>query len=441
MKKSVKLLSLLMVLIMALSMFTGCITVENNDVGEDADPFDMTIGIPVSTKDESWSDWEFVLASVVNDFKMFYNINVKFTKVPTEGKALKKFMKKVDNGKVACFFSDRQAFIDELIENKNLLSLETLQGTYDTLLEKAPDGIIALAENEMAIKTYMYPIYGTFQGLYYNRTMFKEYELANPTSWESILAAVTVLKEKGVTPIAAGFADEGLEYMIDELVLSEGGSAEHSYQPSFGVVSSWERAVNDVKTLEAAGAFTANCYNVKFETAVRDFLDGKAAMIVAPSTAFGGELSADDVKVVGFPTTPTGKREAGAFVGRLDHGFYISSAYFNSGDRERDSIFELMNTDYLGGADFYEIFMDESTFCPNPEYYADFKETKMDDALNALVSKAEVADWPMRDRIITMDTTVESFRKALTGTPVEVALQAAADAEIAAIKAEEENAK
>jgi len=441
MKKSVKLLSLLMVLIMALSMFTGCVTVENNDVTENADPFDMTIGIPVSTKDESWPDWEFALSTVVNDFKMFYNINVKFTQVPTEGKALKKFMKKVDSGKVACFFSDRQAFIDELIEDKNLLSLETLQGTYDTLLEKAPDGIIALAENEMAIKTYMYPIYGTFQGLYYNRTMFKEYELANPTSWESILAAVTVLKEKGVTPIAAGFADVGLEYMIDELVLSEGGSAEHSYQPSFGVVSSWERAINDIKTLEAAGAFTANCYNVNFESAVQDFLDGKAAMIVAPSTAFGGELPADDVKVVGFPTTPTGKREAGAFVGRLDHGFYISTAYFNSGDRERDSIFELMNTDYLGGADFYEIFEDESTFCPNPEYYADYKETKMDDALNALVSKAEVADWPMRDRIITMDTTVDSFRKALTGTPVEEALQAAADAEIAAIKAEEENAK
>ena len=250
-----------------------------------------------------------------------------------------------------------------------------------------------------------------------------------------------ILKEKGVTPIAAGFADVGLEYMIDELVLSEGGSAEHSYQPSFGVVSSWERAINDIKTLEAAGAFTANCYNVNFESAVQDFLDGKAAMIVAPSTAFGGELPADDVKVVGFPTTPTGKREAGAFVGRLDHGFYISTAYFNSGDRERDSIFELMNTDYLGGADFYEIFKDESTFCPNPEYYADYKETKMDDALNALVSKAEVADWPMRDRIITMDTTVDSFRKALTGTPVEEALQAAADAEIAAIKAEEENAK
>ncbi len=434
MKKMIKLLSLLMILVMALSMFTGCITVDNDDNIEEADPIDMTIGIPVSTKDENWSDWESVLATVVEDFKTFYKINVKFTKVPTEEKELKKFMKKVDNGKVACFFTDRQEFIDTLITEKQILTLETIQNTYDTLLEKSPDGIITLAENEMKLKTYMIPIYGTYQGLYYNRTMFKEYELANPTSWENILAAVATLKEKGITPIAAGFADEGLEYMIDELVLSEGGTAEHSYQPSFGVISSWERAVSDIKTLEGLGAFTADCYNVSFETAVQDFLDGKAAMIVAPSNAFGGQLSADDVKVVGFPNTPTGKREEGAFVGRIDYGFYISSEYFNAGERQRDSIYELVNTDYLGGADFYEIFADESTFCPNPEYYTDFGDSKMDDALESLVSKATAADWPMRDRIITMDNTVECFRKALTGTDVQTALQAAADAEIAAMK-------
>ncbi len=434
MKNSIKLLSLLMVLIMALSMFTGCVTVESDESGENADPFDMTIGIPVSTKDEAWSDWEYVLASVVDDFKTFYSINVKFTKVPTEGKALKKFMKKIDNGKVACFFSDRQSFIDTMVKNKTLLSLESLRSTYDTLLEKTPAAVITLAEEVESIKTYMYPIYGTYQGLYYNRTLFKDLELENPTSWESVLAAITVLKEKGITPIAAGFADEGLEYMIDELVLSEGGTAEHSYQPSFGVISSWERAVNDIKTLEGLGAFTPNCYNVNFEDAVQSFLDGTAAMIVAPSNAFGGELSADDVKVVGFPVTPTGKREAGAFVGRLDYGFYISSEYFNSGERERDSIYELMSTEYLGGADFYDLFKSEATFCPNPQYYADFSETKMDEALNSLVSKAEGADWPMRDRIITMDKTVECFRKALTGTDVQTALQEAADAEIAAMK-------
>lgn len=435
MKKMIKLLSLMMVLVLALSMFTGCITVESDDVGENAAPMDMVIGIPVTPKDEAWSSWETVLGSIVNDFKMFYNINVKFAKVPTEGKALKKFMKKVDSGKIACFFADgRQDFINDMVTNKSLLLVETLRKSYDSLLAKAPDGIFTLAEEKESIKNYMYPIYGTYQGLYYNRSLFKEYELANPNSWENILAAIPVLKEKGVTPIAAGFADEGLEYMVDEMVLSEGGVAEHSYQPTFGMVSSWERAVNNIKTLENMGAFTADCYNVNFDTAVQDFLDGKAAMIVAPSDAFGGNLPADDVKVVGFPKTPTGKREDGAFVGRINHGFYISTEFFNGGDRECDAIYELMSTSYFGGADFYEIFKTEATFCPEESYYSDFGTTKMDEALKSLVSKATAADWPMRDRLLTIDTTVGAFRKALTGTNVETALQEATDAELAAAK-------
>lgn len=436
MKKMIKLLSLFVVLVMALSMFTGCITVENDDVGENADPMDMTIGIPVSPKDETWSDWEPILKSIVEDFKMFYNINIKYTKVPTEGKELKQFMKKVDNGKIACFFSDRQDFIATMVENKSLLLLETLRTSYEALLEKAPDGIFTLAEEVESIKNYMYPIYGTYQGLYYNRTLFKEHELANPTSWDNVLNAITVLKEKGITPIAAGFADEGLEYMVDELVLSEGGTAEHSYQPTFGVVSSWERVVGDIKTLEGMGAFTPDCYNVSFETAVQDFLDGKAAMIVAPSNAFDGQLSEDDVKVVGFPNTPTGKREEGAFVGEINHGFYISNEFFNMGDRERDAVYELLNSDYFGGGSFYEVFKTDATFCPEHRYYSDNGTTKMDEALEALISKATAADWPMRNRIKTMDTTVDCFRKALTGTDMETALQQATDAEIAAMDAE-----
>ncbi len=436
MKKMIKLLSLVMVLVMALSMFTGCITVENDDVGENADPMDLTIGIPVTPKDEAWSQWETVLGTIVKDFKMFYNINVKFTKVPTEGKELKQFMKKVDSGKIACFFADgRQDFVAEMVANKSLLLVETLRKNYDSLLAKTSAGIFTLAEEKESIKNYMYPIYGTYQGLYYNRTLFKEYELENPNSWDNILAAITVLKEKGVTPIAAGFADEGLEYMVDEMVLSEGGVAEHSYQPTFGVVSSWERAVDDIKTLENLGAFTADCYNVNFETAVQDFLDGKAAMIVAPSDAFGGNLPADDVKVIGFPKTPTGKREEGAFIGRINHGFYVSTEFFNGGDRECDAIYELLYTDYFGGADFYEIFKTEATFCPEESYYSNFGTTKMDEAVKALVTKATDADWPMRDRLLTIDTTVDAFRKALTGTNVETALQEATDAEIAAADA------
>lgn len=444
MKKMIKLLSLLMALIMAMTMFAGCTTSdqENEAEEEEQKPITMTIGIPVDASDENWSDWESMLATWVEDFEMFYSCTLKFTKVPDaeDTKAMKKFMRQVSSGKIACFFSSREEFIETMIEDETIHPLDTVTGRYTALLEETAEGIFSISE-EKIMDNYMFPIYGTFQGLYYNRTLFKELGIENPTSWENLLADIEVLKGKGITPIAAGFADEGLEYMIEEMIMSEGGTAEHSYQPTFGVVASWERAINDIKTLEGLGAFTADCYNVSFEDALQSFLDGTAAMIVAPSTAFEGDLSPEDVKVVGFPNTPTGKREEGAFVGRIEHGIYVGKANFNKKDtRYAECVAELLGTDYFASGEFYELVADlESTFCVDLGYYNDYlyEASHLDSAKSALVKGATAADWTMRERFYTFDTTVESFRKALTGTDVETALLEATNAEIAAVEAAE----
>ncbi len=438
MKKAIKMISLLAALILALSMFSGCTTSGDGSTGEDElEVLSITVGIPVDSSDPEWSEWEPVLTTWIDDFLTYYQIDLSFTKIPTEEKEWKKFMRKVENGKIACFFSSRGEFIETMIEDEIILSMDDVRATYTAVLEETPAGILSLAAEDDLIN-YMYPIYGTYQGLYYNRTLFKELGLENPTSWDSILAAIEVLKEKGYTPIAAGFADEGLEYMIDEMILSEGGTAEHSYQPTFGVVSSWERAVADIKTLEGLGAFTADCYNVTFEEAVESFLNGEAAMIVAPSDSFGGNLPADDVKVVGFPKTPTGKREDGAFIGNIDYGVYVGEGcFYKKNTRYAEAVVELLGSDYFGSGDFYNLLKDESTFTIDPMYYSDYRESYMDDALQSLVTNATAADWPMRDRALTMDTTVECFRKALTGTDVTTALQEATNAEIAAAEAAE----
>ena len=451
MKKTIKLLSLLMALLLVLGMFVGCKA--NPDEEEEADaeaqdaPITVTVGVPVDPKDPEWSE---LFGRWNDDFKMFYNCTVKYVKVPEEGtKAMKKFMRQVDSGKINCFFTERGEFIEKLMDDNSILSIKNIQGRFTSLMEETPEGIYSISE-EKSMENYMYPLFGTFQGLYYNRTMLKANELANPTSWENLLANIAALKAKGITPIAAGFADEGLEYFVEEMIMSEGGTAEHSYQPSFGVVSSWERAVNDIKTLQSLGAFTPDCYNVSFETALQDFLDGKAAMIVAPSTAFKGALvdqtytvGADDVKVVGFPNTPTGKREEGAIIGRADYGIYVSNAGFNKKDeRYGDVIYELMGSDYFGSGEFYEMFADnESTFCLVDGYYGDYLSdgTNLDDAKQSLAKKATAADWTMRERFYTYDTTIASFRKALTGGNLEESLLEATNAEIKAV--EEENAK
>lgn len=434
MKKVIKLLSLMMALVLALTMFTACSGDEEEiEFSEDMAPITMTIALPIDASVENWADWESLLNVWIEDFKMFENVTLKFTTIPSEGKALKKFKRQVNNGSIACILSGEADYITELIEDKSLIGLGDMKYRYVTLMEKASDAIYTLSQ-EKDLSNYKVPVYGSYQGLYYNRTLFKELGLENPNSWENLLAAVKVLNEKGYTPIAAGFADQGFDYFMDEMILSEGGTAEHSYLPSFGVISSWERAVKDVKSLQSAGAFTKDCFNTTFDSAVESFLNGEAAMIVAPSDSFNGRLSEDDTKVVGFPATPQGKREEGAFIGELSNGVYVSKTFFNDADtRCADMVIKLI-TEYFLSGEFYELVKSESTLSADPAYYENYSVTKMDEARGALISKAVNADWSMRRYAYTYDNIMDGFRKAVTGKDITGPLQEATDKEIAAVE-------
>ncbi len=439
MKKVIKILCLIVALMMALTMFAGCKPAdEDEDVSaeETQKPIDLTIAIPISPDDPEWEDWADVLSVWVEDMKMLSQINLKFEQIPDQddAKAMKKFKKKVDSGKIAMIFTERGDFVNDLMDTDSIMSIASLQSTYSTIMETSGKFIYNLSQ-EADLTNFMYPLFGNFQGLYYNRTKLKELKIENPTTWDALMAAVKTLKENNVTPIAAGFADDGLDYFIEEMILSEGGTAEHSYTPTFGVMSSWERAVADTKILMDAGAFSADCFNKSFEDAVEDFLNGDAAMIVAPSDAFDGELSTDDVKVIPFPKTPAGKKEDGAFIGRFTHGIYVSRAYFYRGEREPEAIFELLGSDYFSSADFYSLFEDESTLHADITVYDELADCNFDDSLKSLLKNAKAADWEMREYASDYDAIMDGFRKALTGTNVTEALQAAADAEIAASEA------
>ncbi len=444
MKKVIKVLCLIVALMMALSMFAGCKKVEDDEYVEEEtqEPIDLTIAIPVSAEDPEWEDWKSVLSVWQEDMNMFSQVKLKFETIPDldDEKAMKKFKQKIDTGKIGMVFTERGDFVNDLMESDSIINIGGMQSTFSAIMETSSPFVYSLSQEE-DLTNFMFPIYGEFQGLYYNRTKLKELKIENPTSWDALLAAIKTLKENNVTPIAAGFADEGLDYFMEEIILAEGGTAEHSYTPTFGVMSSWERAVADMKTLQAAGAFSADCFDKSFEDAVADFLNGDAAMIVAPSDAFEGELSLDDVKVVPFPKTPTGKKEDGAFIGRYTHGVYVSRAYFYSHEeRGADAVFNML-TEYFNSPDFYALFEDESTIHADVAIYDEIADCNFDDSLKSLLKNAKAADWQMSEYANDYEAIMNGFRKALTGTDVTEALQAAADAEIAAAEAKAEAEK
>ncbi len=417
MKKVIKIMSLLMAMILTVTVLSGCSIFMGEVENPEEVTLSMKIGVPFDENDPEWADWVDQLEYVAQDVFDYSNIKITYVKVPTEpGDAMDDFIDQVIDGDIACFMSGRGEMIDQLIEEEALISVESMRGSYDTIMADVSETFYHLSQ-EVDLNNYMIPLYCSYQALYYNRSMLKQYNLPNPDSWENVQTIIEGLKKEGITPISAGFADEGLEYMIDEMILNEGGTAEHSYMPVNGIMSSWERAVDDIRALEASGAFTKDCYNVTFEQAKQDFLNGNAGMIVAPSTSFGGELSVDDVKGIPFPVSETGKRETGAFIGRAEMGMYVSNAYFRqSNARYSAVIVDLIGEDYLGGSVIYDLFKNESTLKMDPMYYSDFlvDKTILEDSKSKVISETTAGDYPMRDHALGMDALVEGFREALT---------------------------
>ena len=427
MKRATKLLCLVMALILTMTLFSGCIS--TGEATDEDKVLEMTIGIPVGVNDPEFADWQPIISYWKEDLAMFYNFDVSFVTVPNDEDGMKDFMKKVKRGDVALFFADQSAYTDAMVDQEYVIDMDGIRAKYTGFMEEKGAALFDLSA-EADRTNFMIPLAGDYQGLFINEALFTANELAIPTDWASLQAAITKFAELGITPIAAGFADQGLEYMVDEMILAEGGTAEHSYQPTFGVVSSWERAVTDIKALETAGAFTPDCYNVSFESAKQAFLGGQAAMIVAPASEIVTEADEDTTKVVSFPCTPTGKKEAGAFIGDIPTGIYISYEFFmKTNTRYADMIMDFLSDDYAYSSDVLDLILDEDDFCAVESYY-DFASSTLGDSVNALANGAKAADRPMRDASATVDTTVASFRKALTGTDVTTALLEATDAAI-----------
>ncbi len=431
MKNTMKLICMLIILVLSMVMVSGC----SGAKSPDEVTLTMTIGIPAEfLSGDDAETWKECMRYWQEDYATFANTKISFTAVPTEEKAMKKFMRRVENGEISMFFAPRGEMIDKMVEKEIIISHDEIRVKYGGFNKDLSNGVQNIsAEDNLLI--YMMPLVGTYQGLFINSEIFAENEIAEPTDWASLLDAIAKLNEKKITPIAAGFADEGLEYMVDEMILSEGGTAEHSYQPTFGLMSSWERAVKSIKSLEKAGAFTKNCYNVSYADAKQAFVDGKAAMIVAPSADLVPAIDADQVKAIAFPCTPTGKREKGAILGDINFGLYLSAEYFNrSNMRCSDGVIELMDEEYVYNPDLIFSMSGEGSICGLTGFYDNNASSTLEESYGKLLSKATAADRPMRTSAYAMDSTVEAFRKALTGSNVSEVLLQATNAEIAAKK-------
>ncbi len=385
MKKYIRLTALLLVLVMTVGLACGC---SSNAKDENQTVYaHLTVGVPYDMDSAVLEQIKTMIGSIEAEdgFSFYEDTIVELVPVPEEGtKEYEKFIKNVYNNKIDIFLGNFSEGFVKLIEDKKIASNIEITDA-NSMFSESQISSQAVLSREYNRVGYHIPVIGSYQGVFMNTDVFEKAEVAIPTDWATLNDAIAKLKEKGITPFAAGFSD-GAEYWLDEMILAEGGIGEHSAVPSKGVVSSWQRAVNDIKKLYNDGAFNKDALTATHADAVQRFINKDAAMIVCSSKDLGAGVDGETVTYMTMPVTDTGIKKAGTYIAQSEMGFYINSkSLFADVDDVTKLCAKLIAlvVDHFASPEWYPQIFDKEGYFP---FYKDNADTCMD-------SKMEKAAW------------------------------------------------
>lgn len=151
-------------------------------------------------------------------------------------------------------------------------------------------------------------------GIYYRKDIFDEKGIAEPKTWDELLAASKTLKDAGITPFTIGtkylWTAAGV---FDYINLRTNGYDVHNALTAGEIKYTDERIVNTFnnwKTLIDMGAFVDNHATMSWQDAIAPFANGEAAMYVMGNFSVDGYLNAgltmDQIDYFQFPEITPG---------------------------------------------------------------------------------------------------------------------------------------
>lgn len=139
---------------------------------------------------------------------------------------------------------------------------------------------------------YGIPNYGEFVEVYYNKDMFKKYNIAVPTTFEEFEGALKTFKDNGITPLAESAAEYPLGQLFYQLALSKATREwVNNYQLYTGTVN-WQDedftfAANTIKDWVDKGYISKDATGLKAEDAGTSFISGTSPIFYSGSWWYG----------------------------------------------------------------------------------------------------------------------------------------------------------
>ena len=189
---------------------------------------------------------------------------------------------------------------------------------------------------------YGIPLTGFYEGLFVNKQLFADNDLELPTDWDKMKKAVETFAAKGIIPLAAPFDQS--HYVVEHFILSAAGPESQAKGLSGDIDPNWEKGYAAMKELYDLGAFPKDAATIDLGMASNYYGEGKAAMILEGSWAFGGFTDQgvkDNTTVIPFPVVPGGVGSGNDVVGGFGSGFYLAQSTFDNADK-KDAAIELL---------------------------------------------------------------------------------------------------
>lgn len=187
-------------------------------------------------------------------------------------------------------------------------------------------------------KLYGLPRNTDFMVLYYNKALFKQYNIKVPTTYNDIVAAAKIFRKNNISPIAMNGKDKyTMALMYQDLLLKESGdqklmSSALKDGTKFTSNPLFAKATKDVKELMDVKGFQSSFVTADYGSANNLFAQGKAAMYYMGSWEIGMDKNKDfsdnfkkNVDVIKFPVTSNGKGKSTDLLAWNGGGYAVSA--------------------------------------------------------------------------------------------------------------------
>jgi len=183
-------------------------------------------------------------------------------------------------------------------------------------------------------RIYAVPTSFAIVALFYNKQIFKQYNLTPPRTYEELLSVIRVLTMHKVTPFAFGAKTPWTAAQFSEMVANRIGGNE-PYDAIMEGRGSWLHP-SFIETgyvmqeLREAGAFPPQFLELDNDAVNLMFRQGQAAMLVTGSWAINQLIAEDSevkdsIGVIPFPVFTDGKGDVDTWLGQTSVNFAINA--------------------------------------------------------------------------------------------------------------------